>query len=1090
MEAQTHTPDSAPDVAATSPLVVWKYPTRTASPSRPAPSTVNQSPAVAVAASAVVDKSYFGRIRVVVRCRPLQPETEADHATERVHVDGDEVIVCDKLKPNEARSYRFDRVLPPTADQVTTFAEVAPLVEHALDGFHATVFAYGQTGSGKTYTMDGMRYATPAAAAAGRTQRRAVVPDVDGTAVQQHGIMPRVIQLLFDRARERQGRSGGGAVDEAEEEAAAAAEDGVEYRFRCSFYQIYNERITDLLRSTDGGGGGDGAATNASEAAAGPSSSALTRLKVEARSKKGVDEGSLRVRWHKGDVFKVENLFICSCGSPDEMRAMLFAGIQNKVVSSHLMNHQSSRSHCVFTIYVESRERRSGELRSRAELSLVDLAGSEKIALLSHNPSAKLVKESIDINTSLLALGKVITALSSGAMAAAAALKKKHLGLPSGARGGAGPAAGLGHIPYRDSKLTMLLKHALGGNSLTTMIACISPSDRYVEETTSTLLYAGRAKNIRNAPHVNEDATTLLIRQLRDEIAQLKAELGYYRDMAAKSLIDREGRPPRLFPRGGDGGDGSAVRATGEAGLPAAAMTAVAEHEVDQLADSLVAACGMLANMMQLNAQLRDSYDTVRDVQQAAERREEELNAENLALRERLAVLEAIVLEDGDSSPSEGEDSEGTGDTKGAGGDDDDGDDGNDGGGVRDAVEPPRSSSASQRRRQERLRVLAGALATPQQQPPQSKAADSEASAIASVGQDDDGGGRRAAGGAASSHPSASPPRTTGGTRRDEREVHWDVSATPTQPPLAPTPQASVSRASTRAPPVRTIALSASTVVEQLPVVLRGVGRGSPSFGGATAAPGKHRHDRASSRRRRTGDETEEQRRRRHRKLAHKKPTKRHGALARQLREYETRYRTPQAVETYADYYQQPPRSQSTAVVVPRVPAIRASEAAAPQVTAALQEMKATVAKLPPAVVPEYVPASLLRPGLFGSLAFGGGDAEKAPFEQNRNTREARLRALQLRQQELYLRVHHAVHGRSSEDLTDGDLDPSASPAASATGNGGASYPSTAMTPSYSTATAERTDTAVHRTTGAARARPASSTDNMARLMEYLNRDT
>ncbi|XQJ30498.1 hypothetical protein NXY56_006593 [Leishmania guyanensis] len=86
------------------------------------------------------------------------------------------------------------------------------------------------------------------------------------------------------------------------------------------------------------------------------------------------------------------------------------------------------------------------------------------------------------------------------------------------------------------------------------------------------------------------------------------------------------------------------------------------------------------------------------------------------------------------------------------------------------------------------------------------------------------------------------------------------------------------------------------------------------------------------------------------------------------------------------------------------------------QVTAALQDMRITVSKLPKAVVREYVPASLLRPGMFGSLAFGGDDAAKMRFEQNRSAREARLRETKQRQQELYRKVHLAVHGLRSED--------------------------------------------------------------------------
>ncbi|RNE94908.1 putative kinesin-like protein [Trypanosoma rangeli] len=186
-------------------------------------------------------------------------------------------------------------------------------------------------------------------------------------------------------------------------------------------------------------------------------------------------------------------------------------------MGSHAINQQSSRSHCVFTIYVTRLDADSPETPIKAEFSVVDLAGSEKLAMLSGNPSPLLVRESIDINTSLLALARVITALATSA-------KRKVKN---------GESADRSHIPYRESKLTMLLKHALGGNSLTTMIACISPSDRDVDETLLTLMYAGRARNITNIPHVNENPKSALIRQLRAEVASMKKELAYYRGLAS-----------------------------------------------------------------------------------------------------------------------------------------------------------------------------------------------------------------------------------------------------------------------------------------------------------------------------------------------------------------------------------------------------------------------------------------------------------------------------------------------------------------------------------------------------------------------------
>jgi hypothetical protein len=107
------------------------------------------------------------------------------------------------------------------------------------------------------------------------------------------------------------------------------------------------------------------------------------------------------------------------------------------------------------------------------------------------------VKESIFINKSLFTLRKVIMALA----------EQRYKGL---------------HVPYRDSKLTSLLMHTLGGNSYTVMVACLSPADECYEENMSTLEYASRAKKITNQVYVNEDPKSRLIRQLKAENAFLK----------------------------------------------------------------------------------------------------------------------------------------------------------------------------------------------------------------------------------------------------------------------------------------------------------------------------------------------------------------------------------------------------------------------------------------------------------------------------------------------------------------------------------------------------------------------------------------
>ena len=135
------------------------------------------------------------------------------------------------------------------------------------------------------------------------------------------------------------------------------------------------------------------------------------------------------------------------------------------------MNSASSRSHSIFTVYVEcsSIDEKGNERFTAGKLNLVDLAGSERQS--KTGATGDRLKEATKINLSLSALGNVISALVDG--------KSQH-------------------IPYRDSKLTRLLQDSLGGNTKTIMIAAVSPADYNYEETLSTLRYASRAKNIKN----------------------------------------------------------------------------------------------------------------------------------------------------------------------------------------------------------------------------------------------------------------------------------------------------------------------------------------------------------------------------------------------------------------------------------------------------------------------------------------------------------------------------------------------------------------------------------------------------------------
>jgi kinesin family protein 18/19 len=196
-----------------------------------------------------------------------------------------------------------------------------------------------------------------------------------------------------------------------------------------------------------------------------------------------------------------------------EVMDMLVRGNENRTMSPTEANATSSRSHAVIQINVSERDRNSGpnEPHTMATLSIIDLAGSER-ASATKNRGERLL-EGANINKSLLALGGCINALCDP--------RKKN------------------HIPYRNSKLTRLLKFSLGGNCKTVMIVCVSPSSAHFDETQNTLRYANRAKNIqtkvtRNVYNVNRHVKDFLVKidEQMAMINELKAQQKDYESVA------------------------------------------------------------------------------------------------------------------------------------------------------------------------------------------------------------------------------------------------------------------------------------------------------------------------------------------------------------------------------------------------------------------------------------------------------------------------------------------------------------------------------------------------------------------------------
>ena len=184
----------------------------------------------------------------------------------------------------------------------------------------------------------------------------------------------------------------------------------------CSYLQVYKEKIYDLLNKSH-----------------------LKRLLT--------DGPGLKLKFVK-DYFQVENLYTFECRSAEDVLALFHFGVKNKVIASHNMNHASSRSHSMLKLTLECVDAKAPDNVVVSTLQLVDLAGSEKMKETGNVAS----KESIEINKSLMTLRQVITALTE--------------------------TKGESHyIPYRDSKLTCLLRQSLGGNSFCLMIANLNPCD-------------------------------------------------------------------------------------------------------------------------------------------------------------------------------------------------------------------------------------------------------------------------------------------------------------------------------------------------------------------------------------------------------------------------------------------------------------------------------------------------------------------------------------------------------------------------------------------------------------------------------------
>ncbi|AOA64830.1 Kinesin-related motor protein [Komagataella phaffii CBS 7435] len=364
--------------------------------------------------------SYKGKINVSVRPRPLLSVSHGNTNNPWFIENDNNTIAHD-----EAGEFQYDNVFDPLVNNRQVYDQVVkPVVEKAMDGFNGTIFAYGMTGSGKTYSMQGSEF--------------------------EDGLIQLAVNQIFDTVR---------------------SDPSSQYTISCSFLEIYNERIFDLLNPE--------------------SANALRNFNFGSIGTSSKDE--LKIRDDPIFGTKVIGLHEEIVTTPDDLIHLIHRGDQIRKTGGTDYNSRSSRSHAIVSIKIK---KLTNSQEFFATLSLCDLAGSEKATT-----QIERRKEGSFINKSLLALGTVISKLSQN--------------------------QGSLHIPYRDSKLTRFLQPSLSGESVVSILCTIHLSQITVGETLNTLRFASRAKNIaiaaaRNGSNVQDN---FRLESLAKELVETKRQL-------------------------------------------------------------------------------------------------------------------------------------------------------------------------------------------------------------------------------------------------------------------------------------------------------------------------------------------------------------------------------------------------------------------------------------------------------------------------------------------------------------------------------------------------------------------------------------
>ena len=439
------------------------------------------------------------KIKVLVRIRPfLQNESTSNTG---LNIDSDntqKIEISKSLKRFEAT---FDRVLSQSSTQKDVFNFVKPCVKLIKQGINCTILAYGQTGSGKTYTMFGGEWAMNDKSN-DYDQRKNFNKDKYNFILNEelmidpfsktNGIIPNLIMNLFQ-----------------------TYSNDNNIIITCSYIQIYNEKVYDLLVDED-------------EVIEQKNIFDLTTGVGRQTNDKPIKQKPLKIKYDRKNGVTLEGVHEIRTPNFYDIFELLRQGEINRKIRQTKRNEMSSRSHTIFIINIQNEK-----LNVVSKIKLCDLAGSERYD--SRESYKKLhFDEMVNINKSLLVLGNVIHALGNNSNNSLSMTENKNK-KPKKI-----------FAPYKDSKLTQILEDSLGGNSVTYLLATISPCDENFEETISTLKFADRAHSIMTKVSMNklnnldDGYKSREFNKICEELSQLKQLLNIRKKRGTLEPIQEE----------------------------------------------------------------------------------------------------------------------------------------------------------------------------------------------------------------------------------------------------------------------------------------------------------------------------------------------------------------------------------------------------------------------------------------------------------------------------------------------------------------------------------------------------------------------